>query len=119
MRDPAATLAFEGTDVVRRLKQALTADHFLHSGLARDLVRAGRLLRFEITGSARISSRRIPFVSYPFLWCDAQLYDARQLTLQLAGQALSRASRRPSERKPQNKAWAIPIIGPLPASPPR
>lgn len=87
MRDPQASLIL-GTDrVIRRLYVELPAHHPLHSPLAHKWVADGWLMPYEWLGSQQLSSPRIPFVSSPEEWCDAQLYAAAQLTLNLLERA--------------------------------
>lgn len=83
MRDPQASLIL-GTDwVIRRLQKELPALHPLHSPLAAKWVADGWLMPYEWVDEQQLSSPRIPFVSSPEEWCDAQLYAAAQLTLNL------------------------------------
>lgn len=88
MRDPDAALQFEATRVVRTLSHELGPGHFLHSALAARWVAECRLVDHTSTGSLTIESPRVPFVSQPLEWCDAQLFDAGQLTLDLQREAV-------------------------------
>ena len=89
MRDPEASLSFEGDFVVRRLTRPLSKDHFLRSDLARLWVERGDLVPFEIVEPDLVTSRRLPFVTHPYEWCDSQLFDAAELTLRLQREAVS------------------------------
>ena len=89
MRDPDAAIRFEADRVVRMLHQPLPEEHFLHSVLAQRWVNAGVLVAFEHVGSREISAERLPFVTYPVDWCDAQLFAAAQLTLDLQREAIA------------------------------
>ena len=83
MRDPQAAIVFHPERVERQLYQALPADHFLRSRLARQLVKQGQLVPYSVLSDTRIESPRVPFVTYPYEWCDAQFHDAAQATLGL------------------------------------
>lgn len=83
MRDPQASLIL-GTDrVIRRLHEVLPAHHPLNSPLAAKWVADGWLIPYEWQDAQQLCSPRIPFVSSPEEWCDAQLYAAAQLTLNM------------------------------------
>lgn len=90
MRDPAAGLRFEGNRVLRDLREPLDSGHFLRSDLAIHWVADGRLVPFEWDGDRQIVGRRLPFVSQPAEWCDAQLFAAARLTLDLQREAVER-----------------------------
>lgn len=47
------------------------------------------LLEFSFSGAREMVSPRIPFVSYPDEWCNAQLIDAADLTLTISEKVLS------------------------------
>lgn len=83
MRDPQATVALERQRVVRDLHAPLEADHFLRSKVAQEWVDEGRLIPFDWENELRLVSPRIPFVTSPQEWCDAQFKDAAALTLDL------------------------------------
>ena len=70
--------------VVKSLHQPLATDHFLRGPAARRLVAEGALIDYELQGGDAIASPRLPFVSFPYEWCDAQLHAAARLTLELA-----------------------------------
>ncbi len=89
MRDPLGSITLEPTKVRRNLYQALPHDHFLHDEASTKMVAAGQLVPFQFVTDKEIISPRIPFVSYPHEWCDAQLLDAAELTLTLSEDALS------------------------------
>ena len=89
MRDPQGRIRLEGDRVLRTLVDPLPADHFLHNELAARLVGEGRLVAFERTGTTSLTSPRLPFVTQPAEWCDAQLHAAGQLTLDLQREAVS------------------------------
>lgn len=88
MRDPAASLRFEADRVIRDLRQPLPNGHFLKSELAARWVAQGRLVPFEREGDLRVVSQRLPFVTQPSEWTDAQLFEAARLTLALQGEAV-------------------------------
>lgn len=88
MRDPEGTIEFQGQKVIRRIHPTATAKQFLRSKAAATLVEAGRLIPFEFTAPETVESPKLPFVSYPFEWCDAQLYLAAQLTLDISREIL-------------------------------
>lgn len=89
MRDPDAALQFEATCVVRKLSHELGPSHFLSSALAVRWVAERRMVAYTSTGPLRIESPRMPFVSQPLEWCDAQLFDASRLTLELQREAVA------------------------------
>ena len=88
MRDPEGTIEFRGNLVVRKLSPNATATSFLHAPLATKLVKDKKLIPFEFTATEIVESPRLPFVSYPFEWCDAQLYLAGRLTLDISREIL-------------------------------
>lgn len=88
MRDPAASLRFEADRVIRDLHQPLPHGHFLTSELAARWVAEGRLVPFELEGELRVTGRRLPFVTQPAEWTDAQLFEAARLTLALQAEAV-------------------------------
>jgi SAM-dependent methyltransferase len=89
MRDPQGRIRFEGERVLRTLVSVLPADHFLRSALASRWVAQGRLVAFEWQGDATLASPRLPFVTQPTEWCDAQLHAAGALTLEMQREAVS------------------------------
>lgn len=89
MRDPAAGLRFEADRVLRDLRAPLGSDHFLRSDLSGRWVAEGRLVAFEWLDERQIAALRLPFVSQPSEWCDAQLLSAARLTLDLQRQAVA------------------------------
>jgi predicted RNA methylase len=84
MHDPQGRLEFAGDEAIRRCHAPLAAGHFLRSDLASRLVREGSLMEYRLVDEATVSSPRVPFVSYPHEWTDAQLADAGRLTLALS-----------------------------------
>jgi SAM-dependent methyltransferase len=88
MRDPAASLRFEGNRVVRDLYKPLDQAHFLHAELAQRWSTEGRLVQFAIQDETRVESQRLSFVSQPSEWSDAQLFAAAKLTLELQMEAV-------------------------------
>lgn len=89
MRDPDATLRIDGTHVTRHLRQPLPEWHFLRSPLASRWVSEGRLVPFAVRGPQHVEADCLPFVSQPTEWCDAQLFDAARLTLDLQLEAVA------------------------------
>lgn len=87
MRDPQGVSRVEGDWIVRCLRFPLASDHFLHSPLAAQWVAEGTLIGFEWR-DAELISPRLPFVTAPDEWCDAQFHDAARLTLELQKQAV-------------------------------
>jgi len=88
VRDPLASNLATATEIRRQLYHQLTQDHFLYSPLSRQLVAREELLEFSFSGAREIVSPRIPFVSYPDEWCNAQLIDAADLTLTVSEKVL-------------------------------
>lgn len=84
MRDPQGSLSIETGRVVRRLEQPLSKDDFLHQSEASELVEKNLLIDFEFITEKEVVSPLIPFVSYPHEWSNAQLYDAANITLEVA-----------------------------------
>lgn len=87
MRDPQARLTFGLNHVVRRLTTPLPSGHVLNTDIAQVWVKDQQLIPFEWLSSLSLQSPRVPFVTSPEEWCNAQLYDAAQLTLLLLEQA--------------------------------
>ncbi|MBC7902611.1 MAG: SAM-dependent methyltransferase, partial [Gemmatimonadaceae bacterium] len=98
-RDPAGFVYQVNDTLYRQVNQSGRADFDLlnSSGLYEVLVRNGQLVQHEtieqnIRNDAdcyvnlRISP--VPFISYPYEWCFAQLRDAALLTITVAKQAL-------------------------------
>ena len=83
MRDPEGGLTMTEGQVVRALAAPVAADHFLRSALAADLVRQGKLVDFALRDVHTAVATRLRFVSQPTEWCDAQLFDAAVLTLDI------------------------------------
>ena len=88
MRDPDGSIEFHGQTVIRRINPTATAKPFLQSKAAQLLVETGKLVSYTFTDSNVVESPRLPFVSYPFEWCDEQLYLAAQLTLDISREIL-------------------------------
>lgn len=89
MRDPDATIEFAPDHVLRHTREPLPADHFLRSALAARWVGEGRLVPFELRDDRTVVAERLPFVTHPYEWCDAQLFAAARLTLQLQQEAVA------------------------------
>ncbi len=89
MRDVDGSIAFHEQTVVRRIHPKAVAKTFLHSPRSAALVQEGKLVPFRFTDADTSVSPRLPFVSYPFEWCDAQLYRAAQLTLDVSRDILA------------------------------
>ena len=87
MRDPEGGLTMTNGEVIRSLPVPVGVDHFLRSALAADLVRQGKLVGFELLDGQTAVATRLRFVSQPTEWCDAQLFDAAELTLDIQQQA--------------------------------
>lgn len=88
MRDPLGFIQLAPTKICRNLYAELPADHFLLGQAARELVEQGQLIPFDFVGPKEIVSPRIPFVTYPHEWCNAQFVDAADLTLAISEAAL-------------------------------
>ena len=85
VRDPDGYLEPLGdAQLLRRLTRASEALPFLDSTAARQLVAQGQLVGFEMLDAETMRLPRIPFVSAPFEWCDAQLRHAAELTLDIS-----------------------------------
>jgi len=89
MRDPQASIRVGEFRVVRSLREPLPTTHFLRSALAARWVVQRRFVAFELDDDLTVSSTRLPFVTYPQEWCDAQLFDGAQLTLALQQEAVA------------------------------
>ena len=87
MRDPDGSVELTAQFVRRRLATGANTG-FLKSELGRSLVREGMLVDFSFVSESEICSPRLPFVSYPSEWCDAQLRDAGGFTLDLSERIL-------------------------------
>lgn len=84
VRDNEGTVTFDGDEVVRQIKAEAGALPFLRSTSARSFVQTGRLIPYEFSGPQTLRSPKLPFVSYPFEWCDKQLHLAGKLTLDIS-----------------------------------
>jgi len=90
MRDPEGSITLSRDRVTRQLVDANSpAARFLRSPMATTLVHEGHLVPFEFTSAAIVESPRLPFISYPYEWCDAQLRAAGELTLEVSREVLS------------------------------
>lgn len=89
VRDPDGSVELTAQLIHRRLATGAGARiRFLRSEHSRSLVREGLLVDFSFVSECEICSPRIPFVSYPSEWCDAQLRDAGRFTLDLSERIL-------------------------------
>lgn len=88
MRDPDGTIEFHSDTVVRQVTPGATAKQFLRSPHATKLIDAGQLVGYDWQGENTLVSPKLPFVSYPFEWCDAQLHQAAKLTLDISRDVL-------------------------------
>jgi hypothetical protein len=88
MRDPRGELRLIGDQAIRDLHAPLPANDFLRSELSQRLASDGLLVKFEIVDDRTLHSPRLPFVTFPHEWCDAQVYDAAKLTLDLQSEAV-------------------------------
>ena len=109
MRDPEGRLTMTDGEVVRALAVPVDADHFLRSALAADLVHQGKLLAFALRDAQTAVASRLRFVSQPTEWCDAQLFDAASLTLDIQQQATAA-----SFDLKDASAWNILFVGTQP-----
>jgi len=89
MRDPAAKLELRKDTVVRALRARPAPDHWLFSSVAQAWCKRGDLVPFEFIDETTLSAKRLPFVSQPTEWCDAQFFDAAKLTLSLQDEAVA------------------------------
>ena len=87
MRDPQAQLILGEDLVVRNLRENLPEAHPLYGAHAQEWVNDGLLIPFKWLNPLQLQSPRIPFVSSPEEWCDAQLYRAACLSLSLLEKA--------------------------------
>jgi len=63
-------------------------DHFLRTENAQELICDEMIIPFEFVDQRTLRSPKIPFVSYPYEWCDKQFLDAAHLTLQISERVL-------------------------------
>jgi SAM-dependent methyltransferase len=89
MRDPDAELRLTDTHAVRFLHRPLAPGHFLRTSTAERLVERGQLVPYSIADELTLSAPRLPFVSRPDEWCDAQLHACARLTLTLQSEAVA------------------------------
>jgi len=83
VRDPQSNLLIESGKVLRQLSEDLAHSHPLKSVEAHRWVAEGLLIPFDWLDPLRLASPRVAFVSSPEEWCDAQLFVAAELTLDL------------------------------------
>lgn len=88
MRDPEGRVRFLPLQIERELYEPIAKDHFIFSKTAQSFVEKGWLIPFSVERKL-IRSPRVPFVSYPFEWCDAQFADAASLTLSISEEAFA------------------------------
>ena len=88
MRDPDGQLEFTSGLVRRTVRAGAESAQFLQKTLSRTLVQEGVLVDFAFQTNQIIEAPRLPFVSYPSEWCDAQLCDAAKFTLALSERIL-------------------------------
>lgn len=84
MRDPDGSIQFVGDKVIRQIHSGAAAKNFLMSETAAALVQSNQLVPYMFTSPDTLESPRLPFISYPFEWCDAHLHLAGQLTLDIS-----------------------------------
>ena len=89
MRDPLSSNSVVNNEFRRNLYQDLSLDSFLHTHCAKKMVLSKELVPFTIADKRTIISPLIPFVSYPYEWCNAQFIIAAKHTLSIASQALA------------------------------
>ena len=106
MRDPQASLVWHQKQVLRNLREKLPADHPLRTEQAKLWAAEGLLIPFDWQDSQTLCSPRISFVTSPEEWCDAQLFDAACLTLEL----LERANAAAADLKDAS-AWNVVYSG--------
>ncbi len=98
-RDPAGFLFWRDGVLYRQVNREYLPHYrrLMSSGLYRDLTGRGWLIPHEEVDVAParaddaaqiLRPRRLPFISYPYEWCFAQLKDAALLTLAIAARAL-------------------------------
>ncbi len=89
MRDPEGSVVFAGDRVVRHGISSSRAVPLLKSAAGLELARQGVLVEYSFADGGALESPRIPFVTYPYEWCAAQLHDAAVITLELSRRILS------------------------------
>ncbi len=99
-RDPSGFVYLDDAGVLLRQVNPVYEAHYrqlMDSGLYDKLAEAGLLVAHEEVARSRsctddavvvLEPERVPFVSYPYEWCAAQLRDAALLTLQIQEIAL-------------------------------
>ncbi|MBM3125174.1 MAG: SAM-dependent methyltransferase [Chloroflexi bacterium] len=98
-RDPAGFLFLKNGVLYRQINRAYHQQYtrLLDSGLYRELVGAGLLVRHEESDQPPLEAEvafkvirpdRVPFVSYPYEWSFGQLKDAALVTLAIQKQAM-------------------------------
>lgn len=95
-RDPAGSLYFDETKVLRHVRPAFAAEaeSFLSSALARQWMESGRMVSTVIAGRDSDGSRlleheRIEYPTYPWEWTPGQWAAAGELTLDLCEESLA------------------------------
>jgi SAM-dependent methyltransferase len=94
-RDPAGSLYFDETKVLRHVRPAYAAEaeSFLHSTLARKWMESGRMVSTalagrEADGSLLLEHERIDYPTYPWEWTPGQWAAAGELTIDLCEESL-------------------------------
>jgi SAM-dependent methyltransferase len=88
MRDPEGRLRFVGDRAVRSLYETVEPPAFLKTDVAHELVEANLLIGFELKARS-IESPRLPFVTMPTEWTDAQFHAAAMATLDVSERILN------------------------------
>jgi hypothetical protein len=83
MRDPRGQIHHLESEIVRTLHRPIDPSDFLFTSCARQLIETQRLVEFTFRDPLHLVSPKIPFVTYPWEWTDAQLHDAAKLTLEI------------------------------------
>lgn len=109
MRDPLGTNEVIQGEFIRKIFYNLPPDHFLRSKLSKQMVMDKQLIDFQIVDDTKIVSPLVPFVSYPYEWCNAQIYDAAQLTCKVSERVLE-----DNFEIKDASAWNIVFIGCIP-----
>jgi SAM-dependent methyltransferase len=88
VRDPDATVHLGAQFVTRQFFDGCLDQPFLRNALAADWTREKWMVDFEWLDERTIRAPRLPFVTDPTQWCDAQFWDAAELTLKLEACAI-------------------------------
>lgn len=88
MRDPQGFTEILNDQIRRNLYKPLPCDHLIYKDVFASLIADGLLVPLSWESETQATSPRIPFITYPYEWCNAQFVDAAEITLEISEKIL-------------------------------